>query len=87
MTSREEYSSRYGSSKSSNVIPTNMTKEKSRDKIDVSFKSIHEQIQEQNEKKQQISNQGSKKSLYANLEIDEKLLNLLSINQYKKQIK
>jgi len=55
----------------------NRKKETFKDKIDVKFKPIHQQIQEENEKKQQIS-QGSKKSLFPNLEIDEKLLNLLS---------
>ncbi len=48
-------------------------------KIDVGFKSIHQQVLEENEKKQQALSQGSRKSLFPNLEIDEKLLNLLSI--------
>jgi len=51
-------------------------------KIDIGFKSIHQQVQEENEKKQQALSQGSRKSLFPNLEIDEKLLNLLSIDSY-----
>ena len=53
--------------------------ENSQTKIDIGFKSIHQQVQEENEKKQQALSQGSRKSLFPDLEIDEKLLNLLRI--------
>jgi len=84
MTSKENFSSPKGSEKSSNKAEKSKTKEKFGDNFDVNFKPIHQQIQEENEKKQQIVNQGSKKSLFPNIEIDEKLLNLLSTYFIKK---
>ena len=45
--------------------------------IDLSFKPIHQQVQEENEKTQKLANRGSK-SMFPDLEIDENLLNLLS---------
>lgn len=50
--------------------------------VDLSFKPIHQQVQEENEKTKQYANK-SAKQLLPDLDIDEKLLNLLSKELYK----
>lgn len=63
--------------KSSGASTSKKAQEILGDKVNLNFKPIHQQVQEENEKKQQLMNK--KTSLFPDLEIDEKLLNLLSI--------